>query len=443
MTVVVTDHHDIPECLPGAAAIVNPKLDGCAYPNKYLCGAGVAYKLIQALYAELAPEKWDRATADEMLTCVAVATIADVMPLIGENRYFCVRGLSAVGRTSNQGLRKLIGILGVNPLKVTAADIGYKLAPCLNASGRLTSAMKSVELLLAGSESDAENVARELVMLNEARKDQTAEGEQIAYALIEQGNTADTPVENFQYLFCSEPLILLYLPEVDGSVSGIIAGRIKERYNKPTIILTNNAGVVRGSGRSTNAYNIHSYLSKGNHLFLSFGGHPAAAGFSILFENIAALSDILSEGQTVDTAQDMLPKVAIDAELSPSVWHSKHADRLFGELCMLEPTGAGNDQPLFVCRSAQICKLCVKGKKSTVLTLIVKDSYGYESEVIAFAPAEALIAEIKSTYDNETVLHMYRGELSAAKMSFVYTVSLNEWNGRRQLQLTLQHYRLE
>jgi single-stranded-DNA-specific exonuclease len=444
MTVIVTDHHDIPECLPVAAAVVNPKLSDSAYPNKHLCGAGVAYKLIQALYAELAPEKWtDAAIVDEMLTCVAFATVADVMPLVGENRYFCIRGLSAIGRTRNLGLRKLIDILGINPHKVTAADIGFKLAPCLNASGRLTSAMRSVDLLLADSASTADKIARELVMLNDARKDQTSEGEQIAYALIEQGNTADAPVENFQYIYCGDPLILLYLPEVDGAVSGIIAGRIKERYNKPTIILTNNAGIVRGSGRSTDSYNMHEHLSNCNHLFLSFGGHPAAAGFSIAFENLAALSDILSGDQPVDTDQNTAPKVTIDMELAPSMWNSRHTDQLYSELCLLEPTGAGNDQPLFVCRSARICKLCVKGKKSTVLTLVVKDNYGYESEVIAFAPAETLIAEIKSFYDGETVMHLYRGEPSAAKISFVYTVSQNEWNGRKQMQLTLQHYRLE
>ena len=356
LTVIVTDHHDIPFrdtedgriwIIPKADAVVNPKQNDCLYPNKNICGAVVAWKLIWALYERLgidSDEIWD------FLELAAIATVGDVMDLQGENRIIVKEGLKKLSSTSFEGLKALICVNNLEGAEITAYHVGFVIGPCINASGRLDTAARSLELLLADNMEDAMKLADDLYDLNQSRKAMTEQGKEQAIQSIEENNLG------------KDRVLVVYLPDCHESLAGIIAGRIREAYNKPVFVLTKGADGVKGSGRSIEAYSMYEELVKCSDLLTQFGGHPMAAGLSMEEKNVELFRRRLNDNCTL-TEQDLIPKIMIDVPM-PISYLSK---KLTEQLKVLEPFGKGNSKPLFAQKNLRAVGILEKHRNSWIL----------------------------------------------------------------------------
>lgn len=413
LTIIVTDHHEVPfldagggreYLLPQADAVIDPHRADCEYPFKGLCGAAVAYKLVEALYEVMQRDVDD---VDYLMENVAIATVGDVMDLVGENRIFVKQGLEMLKRTNNHGLKALMECTGVPVDRLSAYHIGFVIGPCINASGRLDTAKRALELLNAPNRREAVMLAEDLKALNDSRKEMTEKGVEKAVEQIE-----NTPLKE-------DKVLVVYLPDCHESIAGIIAGRIKERYYRPTFVLTAGEEGVKGSGRSIEAYNMFEEMCKCRTLFTKFGGHKLAAGLSLEEENVGRFREVINELADL-SEEDMLPKVSIDMQLPlPYV-----TEKLVSELELLEPFGKGNTKPLFAEKKLKVISPKIIGKNQNVLKFRVQDQRGSQMEAIYFGDASACMEYMKGRQE----------------VSFTFYPSINEYMGNRTLQITVTNY---
>lgn len=409
MTVVVTDHHEVPmdgerEILPPADAVIDPKQKGCSYPFSEICGAVVAYKLVWALYEEfgVSREEWL-----ELLEFAAIATVGDVMKLQDENRIIVKYGLKKLGCTKNVGLRKLAEKTNLDLKNITAYHIGFVIGPCLNAGGRLQTAKLALSMLLSKDEDEAETLAQELKELNDMRKDMTEQWTAEAKVL------ADTQYRD-------DKVLVIFLPECHESLAGIIAGRLREYCQKPAIVLTRSEEAVKGSGRSIEAYHMFQKLSEVKELMLKFGGHPMAAGLSLLEENIDAFRRQLNEKSGL-TEEDFKARLWIDVPMPIDYIR----ERLVEELKILEPFGQGNEKPLFAQKKVRIRSCRIIGKNKNVVKMVLEGSSGMPMDGILFTDGIAFEEERKGR----------------TFMDIIYYPEINEYNGNRSLQVVIRNYK--
>ena len=413
LTIIVTDHHEVPYLdagsgreylLPQADAVIDPHRADCDYPFKGLCGAAVAYKLVEALYEVMQRDVDD---VDYLMQNVAIATVGDVMDLVGENRIFVKQGLEMLKRTNNHGLKALMECTGVPVDRLSAYHIGFVIGPCINASGRLDTAKRALELLNAPNRREAVMLAEDLKALNDSRKEMTEKGVEEAVEQIENTSMGEDKV------------LVIYLPDCHESIAGIIAGRIKERYYRPTFVLTAGEEGVKGSGRSIEAYNMFEEMCKCRALFTKFGGHKLAAGLSLKEENVGRFREVINELADL-SEEDMLPKVSIDMQLPlPYV-----TEELVSELELLEPFGKGNTKPVFAEKNLKVISPKIIGKNQNVLKFRVQDQRGNQMEAVYFGDAAAC-------------MEYMRGK---PEMSFTFYPSINEYMGNRTLQITVTNY---
>ena len=416
MTVIVTDHHEVPfedleggrkEILPPADAIVNPKQKACSYPFAGLCGAVVAMKVMEALYEKMAPEV---DLVDKMLPFAGIATIGDVMDLQDENRILVKEGLQRLHHTTNLGLQELIRVNNLEPENISPYHIGFILGPCLNASGRLDTAKRALQLLLADSREEAAVLAGDLKNLNESRKEMTAHGLEKAIEQVESTSMMEDTV------------LVVFLPECHESLAGIIAGRLRERYHKPSFVLTRGEEGVKGSGRSIESYSMYEKLCECKEYLTKFGGHPMAAGLSLEEENVERFRRKLNE-QSGLTEEDLVEKVTIDV---PMPIHYIRKD-LVQELSLLEPFGKGNEKPLFAQKNLCISQMRVFGKNRNVVKMRLTDENGYPMDGVYFGNGDEFAEE-------------GRGK---RKISIVYYPDINMYQGRESLQVIIRHYQFD
>ncbi len=408
MTVIITDHHDIArkddkDILPDVAAIINPKQQDCNYPWKEICGAVVAYKLIMVLYErfEVPQKEWE-----EMIEFAAIATVGDVMKLQDENRILVKEGLARMPETKSVGLRKLVEKNNLDIAHLTGFHIGFVIGPCLNAGGRLQTAKMALRLLLSEDEEEADRLAQELKLLNDQRKDMTSKGVEEAAKQVEK-------------LYSNDKVLVVYLPECHESLAGIIAGRIREQYHKPTMILTKAEEGVKGSGRSIEAYHMFKALLEVKELLTKFGGHPMAAGFSMPEEHVEQFRKELNKNANL-TPEDFIPQLWIDVAM-PMEYVS---EPLIHELELLEPFGQGNEKPQFAQKGIHIRNVKVLGRNRNAVKLSMATPEGTTIDGIWFGEGDAFIAEMgtKQTID------------------VIYYPSINEYNGNRTLQMVIKEY---
>lgn len=417
MTIVVTDHHEVPYLeengkkkylLPPADAVVDPHRADCEYPFKGLCGAAVAYKLVEALYRVSGKSEQEvEHLQDNLMENVAIATIGDVMDLVGENRVFVKKGLELLKTTKNEGLHALMQCTGVDTANLNTYHIGFVLGPCINAGGRLDTAKRALELLNASNRREAVTLAADLKELNDSRKEMTEEGVEEAVRQIESSSWKDDQV------------LVVYLPKCHESIAGIIAGRIKERYYRPTFVLTRGETGVKGSGRSIEAYDMFAEMSRCRELFTKFGGHKLAAGLSLEEENVEVFRKRINELADL-TEDDLQMKVSIDMRL-PFPYIN---EELIHELKILEPFGKGNGKPLFAESKLRVIQPRIFGKNRNVLKCRLEDQQGNQMEAVYFGEVEDCLQQMEKKQI----------------MSFTYYPSINEYMGRRTIQLTIVNY---
>ena len=428
MTIIVTDHHEVPfeegeekkYILPPADAVIDPKQIDCQYPFKGLCGAAVAYKLVETLFNVTGNDVED---VDYLMENVAIATVGDVMDLVEENRIFVKQGLEMLKRTQNLGLKALLECTGVDVAHLSAYHIGFVIGPCLNASGRLDTAKRALELLRAKTKKEADILAGDLKALNDNRKDMTAIAVREAIQQIEESTLVEDKV------------LVVYLPECHESLAGIVAGRVRERFYKPTFILTKGEEGVKGSGRSIDGYHMYEELNQCKSILTRYGGHKMAAGVSMEEEQIDVFRHMLNENARLMEV-DLTEKVSIDMQL-PLGYVS---ETLIEELELLEPFGKGNTKPVFVEKDIELLKGEVIGKNQNVMKMQVRDSYGTIMEAMYFGDIELFLAHLKEKYGTESVERMLRGFQTGMKQAFTYYPTINEYMGRKTLQIVIQNY---
>ena len=413
ITVIITDHHDVPFrdtengrmwIIPEADAVINPKQSDCPYPNKNICGAVVAWKLIWALYEVSGIEKneiWD------FLEFAAIATVGDVMDLQGENRIIVKEGLKKLSNTSYEGLKALIRVNNLEGADITAYHVGFVLGPCINASGRLDTAARALELLCADNLDMAMKLADDLYDLNQSRKAMTEQGKEQAIQAIENSQMNEDRV------------LVVYLPECHESLAGIIAGRIREAYNKPVFVLTKSSEGVKGSGRSIEAYSMYEELVKCRDLLTQFGGHPMAAGLSMEEKNVEAFRRRLNENCTL-TEQELIPKIMIDVPM-PISYLTK---QLTEQLKVLEPFGKGNTKPLFAQKNLRAVGIRILGRNRNVAKMLLMDEHGNKMDAVYFGEASEFVTFVQT---HETI-------------SVTYYPEINVYQGRETLQIVIKNY---
>lgn len=428
MTVLVTDHHEIPYTeergerhykRSEADAIVNPKQMECTYPYKNLCGAAVAWKVIQILY-----EKCDIAVEEsyDFLENVAFATVGDVMDLTDENRILVREGLKRIHTTMNPGMRALILQNKLEPEQISSYHFGFVLGPCINASGRLETAKIALNLFLQEDVKKASEIAAELVDLNAQRKDMTAEGVELAMQQVEEGNTG-------------EKVLVVYLPDVHESLAGIIAGRIREACHKPTFVLTKSEDGVKGSGRSIEAYSMYEELCKCQELFTKFGGHPMAAGLSLPEANVEIFREKINACCGL-TEEDFIPEIKIDIPMPvdyPDI-------PLVNELLLLEPFGKANVKPQFADKNLGIDRAVVVGKNQNVLKLTLKTERGKSISAVYFGDVEEFREYYGRKYGENEVQQAFLGRTNGIRMSVVYYPEINRYQGNESIQIVIKNY---
>lgn len=410
MTVIITDHHDImmeegEEILPPADAIINPKQRMCTYPYPEICGGMVAYKLVQALYESfgIPEEEWEG-----LVEFAAIATVGDVMKLKSENRIIVKQGLKHIDKTRSMGLRKLIEKNDLDASHLSAYHIGFVIGPCLNAGGRLQTAKLALALLLCQEESEAERLALELKNLNDLRKDMTAKGVEEASDMVEK-------------YYQEDKVLVVFLPECHESLAGIIAGRLRERYQKPSLVLTKGEGCVKGSGRSIESYHMFEALVEVKDLLLKFGGHPMAAGLSLAEDHVDLLRKRLNDNSTL-TEADFIKKIWIDVAMPFEYMN----EGLVEELKQLEPFGQGNEKPQFAQKDLMIRSVKVLGKNRNAVKLSLVSPKGTAMDSMLFGDGDAFLAELGNS----------------KKLDVIYYPVINEYNGNRNLQIMINNYKI-
>lgn len=430
MTVVVTDHHEVPYTLeesgkrryhlPAADAVVDHKQEDCPYPFKKLCGAGVTYKLIQILYERFGVE---REELYRLLEYAAIATVADVMDLEGENRIIVREGLRRLGETRNLGLQALMEVNGIDPKHLTAYHIGFIIGPCFNAAGRLETVKMAFDLLKAKTREEATARAETLKELNDSRKNMTLKGAEQAVELIERSP------------WKQDKILLVRLHGCHESLVGIIAGRIREKYYKPVFVFTDAEEGIKGSGRSIEGYHMFDGLMQCQDLLERFGGHAMAAGLSLKEENLEPLRKRLNDACTL-TQEELTPLVQIDVPMPLSYI----TEELIEEFKLLEPFGKGNTKPIFAQQHFQIAKGSIIGKNKNVMKFQVIGQDNTAMEALYFGDLDDLIQLIKTEYGEEQFERMMEGRRNDVDLAFTYYPSVNEFRGRRSLQIVIQNY---
>ena len=453
MTVIVTDHHEplfeeVPEearaetaqpqtdtarripssdgarifRLPPADVLVNPKQPNCRYPYKKLCGAAVAWKVVCLLYRLYGMEE----AAEQFLQFVGFATVGDVMELDGENRILVKEGLKQLRSTQNYGWRALIQANNLDFDTLNSYHIGFVLGPCINASGRLDTAKRSLRLLLAKDAAEAETLAARLKQLNDERKELTQAAVDLACEQIDGSTEANDRV------------LVVYLPDCHESIAGIVAGRIRERYGKPTFVVTNAEAEdeAKGSGRSIEAYSMFEEMVKCQDLFRKFGGHPMAAGFSLPRSRIDEMRRRLNENCTM-TEEDMAEKIMVDVPMPINYIR----ESLVEELSVLEPFGNGNEKPLFAERHLKLLSARILGKNANVLKLQVANATGCTMEALYFGIPDNILSYLTDKYGKSEVQKLLWGKVNQIEMDLTYYPSINEYQGRRTLQIVIKNFR--
>lgn len=430
MTVIVTDHHEVPfdehdgekrYRIPPADAVMDPKQPDCLYPFKGLCGAAVAYKLMEALWESMGK---DSADLDDLIENVAIATIGDVMDLEDENRIFVKEGLQMLRRTKNPGLKALIECTGIDKNSLNSYHIGFVLGPCINASGRLDTAKRALELLRAGTQKEADILAGDLKALNDSRKDMTEEAVKQAEEQVEATTIS------------KDKVLVVYLPDCHESLAGIVAGRIRENYYKPVFVLTDAEEGVKGSGRSIDGYHMYEELNKCKELLTKFGGHRLAAGLSLPKENVGKFREMLNKKCTL-TEEEMKEKVTIDMEMP----FGCVTEGLVKELELLEPFGKGNTKPVFAARDVTLLGARILGKNRNVLKLQVQDVNGCRIEAMLFHHADDFLGKLEEQYGKTEVEALLKGRGRQIRISMTYYSDINEYMGKKTPQIVVTHYR--
>lgn len=430
MTVIVTDHHEVPfdeqdgekrYRIPPADAVMDPKQPDCLYPFKGLCGAAVAYKLMEALWESMGK---DSADLDDLIENVAIATIGDVMDLEDENRIFVKEGLQMLRRTKNPGLKALIECTGIDKNSLNSYHIGFVLGPCINASGRLDTAKRALELLRAGTQKEADILAGDLKALNDSRKDMTEEAVKQAEEQVETTTIS------------KDKVLVVYLPDCHESLAGIVAGRIRENYYKPVFVLTDAEEGVKGSGRSIDGYHMYEELNKCKELLTKFGGHRLAAGLSLPKENVGKFREMLNKNCTL-TEEEMKEKVTIDMEMP----FGCVTEGLVKELELLEPFGKGNTKPVFAARDVTLLGARILGKNRNVLKLQVQDVNGCTIEAMLFHHADDFLSKLEEQYGKTEVDALLKGRGRQIRISMTYYPDINEYMGKKTPQIVVTHYR--
>lgn len=431
LTCIITDHHEVPfkeesdgsrtPIAPNADAVIDPKQEDCEYPFKSICGAGIAFKFIQALYTELGK---DITEANKLIEYVAIATVCDVVDLVGENRILVKEGLKLLNRTENIGLKSLINVTGVEGKIINVYHLGFIIGPCLNASGRLDCAKKGLKLLISTDVDNAKELATELHELNIERKNMTVNGvEEVCKVIENQG-------------YIKDKVFVVYKPDIHESIAGIIAGKVRERYNVPTIILTDSEHGVKGSGRSIEQYNMFEELLKCKDLLTKFGGHPMAAGLSLEESMVEKLRDRLNNTTTL-TDDDLIPKIYIDSQIPLNNISLELAE----ELEVLEPFGKGNSKPLFAEKDIRIGSASILGANKNVLKLNLLSKTGRRIEGIFFGDIDRFKTYITNKFGEIEVNNMFNGIENKIRVDLIYSIDINEYMGNKKVQLVIQSYR--
>lgn len=430
MTVLVTDHHEIPyEEIDGekhylqsaADAIVNPHQQECDYPYKDLCGAGVAWNVVRILYEKMQIQEEE---AYELLEFVGFATVGDVMPLTGENRILVREGLKRIHHTKNTGMKALIAQCGLMPEQIESYHLGFVLGPCINAAGRLDTAKRALALFQTQDECVAVQLANELVVLNEERKTMTADGVQKAKQLCEENG------------YEKDPVLVIFLPEVHESIAGIIAGRIREHFGRPTFVLTRGEEGIKGSGRSVEGYSMYEEMCRCSSLFTKFGGHPMAAGLSLPEENIDVFREQMNRNCPL-TVEQLQPKVHIDVPMPVDYV----TNTLVEEFHILAPFGKDNPKPVFADRNLRISRMWVVGKNQNVLRLSLVSEQGMPASGIYFGDIAAFEDYLAEQFGTEELEKARRGRENAIQISAVYYPKINRYRDSESLQFEIQYYR--
>lgn len=431
MTVIVTDHHEVPfeehdgkkiYLLPKADAIVDPKQEDCAYPFKSLCGTGVAYQLMTLLFRRM---KRTMSRQEIFLQYTAIATVADVMELVGENRILVRKGLSYLNHTNHIGLRALMEVCGISPKQVRAYHIGFILGPCFNAAGRLDTIVHALALLESKEYDQALALAGELWAMNEERKELTRVGTERAVELIEHATWKD------------EHVYLVYIKDCHESVAGIIAGRLRERYYRPVLVFTDASeeGQIKASGRSIDDYDMFTELSAFRNLFLRFGGHKMAAGLTMEKKNLEILRDGLNARCTLTQTQ-LMPLVMIDAAM-PLGYIS---EEVIADLEKLEPFGRANEKPLFAQQHLSVLRLSRIGKNRNVVKMSVMGLEGIIMDALYFGDTDVFFDFLEEEYGRDNVAAALRGMRNTIDIGVTYYPQINEFQGKRSLQIVIQNY---
>lgn len=431
MTVIVTDHHEVPfeehdgkkiYLLPKADAVVDPKQEDCAYPFKSLCGTGVAYQLMTLLFRRM---KRTMSHQEIFLQYTAIATVADVMELVGENRILVRKGLSYLNHTNHIGLRALMEVCGISPEQVRAYHIGFILGPCFNAAGRLDTIVHALALLESKEYDQALALADELWAMNEERKELTRVGTERAVELIEHATWKD------------EHVYLVYIKDCHESVAGIIAGRLRERYYRPVLVFTDASeeGQIKASGRSIDDYDMFTELSAFRNLFLRFGGHKMAAGLTMEKKNLEILRDGLNARCTLTQTQ-LMPLVMIDAAM-PLGYIS---EEVIADLEKLEPFGRANEKPLFAQQHLSVLRLSRIGKNRNVVKMSVMGPEGIIMDALYFGDTDVFFDFLEEEYGRDNVAAALRGMRNTIDIGVTYYPQINEFQGKRSLQIVIQNY---
>jgi len=429
MTVVITDHHEIPYTeengerryhIPPAEAVIDPKQVDCLYPFKEICGGVVAYKYVQSLLAMMGKEDQ---ILSQLLEFAAIATVGDVMPLLDENRIIVKYGLASIGKTKNIGLKALLMVNGLEEKELSPYHIGYVLGPCLNATGRLDTANRALELFDTKDLAEAATVAGDLKALNDSRKDMTAKGVEEAMEQLEQSKHKNDSV------------LVVYLPECHESLAGIIAGRIREKYGKPTFIFTNGEEGIKGSGRSIDAYHMYEALTRHKELFMKYGGHKLAAGISMEQDKLEVFRQLLNKDSHL-TEKDFQEKIQIDI---PMPMRFANMD-FIEEISLLEPFGVGNPKPLFAEKNVHFISGRILGKNQNVGKYVVEDEQQNRYDVIYFGAIDSFDTYISERFGLEQKRSLYEGKKTKIMLSICYYPDINEYRGNRSVQIVMKDF---
>lgn len=430
ITTIITDHHEVPfrmtgagekdQILPPAAAVVDPKRYDCSYPFPSICGALVAFKFIQVLYERMGI---GQEAAEEFIEPAAIGTVCDVMPLQDENRILVKEGLRRMQHTQIPGLRALIQCTGLQGKEIGTYHLGFVIGPCINASGRLSTAEKALDLLLCEDYSECLKMAEELAHLNEQRKELTRQGILAAKQYVEEQG------------FAEDDVLVVYLPDCHESIAGIIAGKVREEYNKPTFVITRSKQGLKGSGRSIPAYSMYEELTKCSDLLDGFGGHPLAAGLSLQEENLEDFRHRINELSPL-TEEDLTRKIVLDLQL-PFYYIS---EKLIGEMKCLEPCGTGNRKPVFGERGLQISRAYETGGARKFMKLNLRNERGITLEAICFQDPDTFWGKLEASCGHSAMELVRKNKPNQVRMTIAYTPEINEWNGVRSIQVRILNY---